>query len=180
MGDVGNRGVISYDCRYMQARHLTAAAVAIALSVLSGCSGGAEVAANVPSSSAAPTTTSTAPSSASRPAALYPTWSAKFDAVTKPSGDAAPKCTEARPKSQTCMDYLTDIVMLALELRSEINARPDASRYTQTLGQIEKITDASESYAKCTTACYGDAATIAIGSHSLTLRLQTEDPVAQR
>lgn len=78
------------------------------------------------------------------------------------------------------MDHLTDIVMLAIQLRSAIKARPDASSYVETLVQIEKITDASESYARCTSDCYGDALAIGLSPVNLMLRLKLDDPVARR
>lgn len=172
---VGNARVISYDCRYMQARHLLAKLTlsAVSLTVLLGCSTGTESAMPTSSATSTPTSTSTS-ASAARPAGLHTEWSAKFAATRHSDGPA--KCTEARPKMQTCVDYLTEIVTLAIDLRSEISARPDAASYEDTLAEIDKITEASESYAKCTSGCYGDALAIGLAPATLVLRLQLEDP----
>jgi hypothetical protein len=93
--------------------------------------------------------------------------------VTKSEG---PKCSEAQPKAQACMDYLTEIVTLALDLRSAIESRPDAAAYAETLVQIEKLADASEAYAKCVSSCYDDALAIGLSPVGLMLRLQLDDP----
>ena len=171
-GLAGNEGVISYDCRCMQVRHLLAALAVGSLTALVGCSTGGS-ATPAPSSS----TSVSGPSvsvSEGRPAGLHEKWSAKFEDLSK--GDDGAKCTEARPKSQTCVDHLTQVVTLVIDLRSEITARPDAASYTDTLAQIEKVTDASNTYAKCTAGCYEDALVIGLAPVTLMLQLQLEDP----
>lgn len=139
-----------------------------------GCSGTPEAA---PTSTAVSAAASSPISSAARTQGLHAEWKPKFDTLAK-QGDGAAPCAPERARSTACAGYLTPIVQAALDLRTAINARPDASAYARTLAEIDKMTTASGAYAKCPRAddCYVQAIAISAGSITMLQRLQLDDP----
>ncbi|MBP2341139.1 hypothetical protein JOF41_007393 [Saccharothrix coeruleofusca] len=129
-----------------------------------------------PSSSATATTSSSAkPSSAP---GLHEEWKSKFSTVL---GSSDASCAPVNAKSKACADYLTEIVMLALELERAIKARPDSDRYVDTLVAIGEVTDASEEYAPCSRGqgtieqCHAEAITILFAPITVPMKLNLDE-----